>query len=243
MKKGLKLSRDVDFIWPDVTIGNTINAIRFAIKNKTCLLLNGFPAISSYELFSDLKTPKEEAWASIAYEAYNMSLIPFSGKIKSIRIEPSKAHVFTKSEKKYTIAYENINLFSLNGVSGLESEFDKVFCHNKVVDWFDVRSGGEEILSFEVPEGDVIQDIQCYPSKRRDGQTYYDLYSVSHLSDPQLASYEYSDTYIRFMIQKYVQDKQISLELWKRDVGKVYEIVPKIESANIKWLGDAHEIH
>lgn len=234
-----------DFVWPDVTIGNTIDAVQFAIKNKTCLLLNSFPVVGSYELFSGLKISREEAWAEAAYQAYNMSLVPFSDKIKSIRISNDRIQVFTKTEKKYTIYYENINLFSLNNVSGLESDFDKVFCYNKVIDWFDVRSGGEESFDFDIPSDSVIQSIECYPSKRLDGQRYYDVYSVSYLSDAQLTSYEYSDTYIRFMIQKYAKltNKEINLELWKRDVGKVYEIVSKQTKENIKWLGDTCETH
>jgi hypothetical protein len=226
-----------------VTIGNTINALRFAIKNKTCLLVNGFPVVGSYELLPDLDISKEEAWANAAYQAYDMSLVPFSDKIKSLRIANNTIQVFTKSEKNYTIRYENINLFSLNNISGLEMEFDKVFCYNKVVDWFDVRSGGEEALTFNVPPAGTIQDIKSYPSNRLDGQEYYDLYSVSHLSDQQLSNYEYSDTYVRFAVQKCVVDKKVILELWKRDVGKVYKIDPKQTYKNIKWLGDIHEVH
>ena len=93
---------------------------------------------------------------------------------------------------------------------GDKINFDKVFCYNKVVDWFDVRSGGGEELVFNIPQDSVIQSIESYPSSRRDGQIHYDLYSVSHLSDSQLISYEYSDTYIRFMVQKYVRDKKIN---------------------------------
>jgi len=235
------LSRDVDFVWPDVTIGSTINAVRFAIKNKTNLLLNSFPVVNSYELLPDLVQRREEVWASLAYEAYNLGLVPFSGNIKSVRIEADDLKVFTNSEKKYTISYENINLFSLKNVFGLESEFEKNFCYNEVYDWFDVRSGGENPPDFEIPEGSVIQDIKTYPSKRRDGYEYYDLYSISHLSDNQLVDYEYSDAYIRFMIQKYVKRKEIELELWKRDVRKVYEIISKEQRENIKWLGGSHE--
>ena len=235
----------VDFVWPDVTIGNTIDAVQFAIKNKTCLLLNSFPVVGSYELLPASKISREEVWAEAVYQAYNMSLVPFSDKIKLIRISDDRIQVFTKTEKKYTIYYESINLFSLNNVSGLESDFEKVFCYNKVIDWFDVRSGGEESFNFDIPSDSVIQNIECYPSKRLDGQRYYDICSVSHLSDAQLANYEYSDTYIRFMVQKYAKlaNKEIKLELWKRDVGKVYEIVSKQTSENIKWLGDACEVH
>ena len=232
-----------DFVWPDVTIGNTIDAVQFATKNKTCLLLNNFPVVGSYELLSGSKISREEAWAEAVYQAYNMSLVPFSDKIKSIRISDDSIQVFTKTEKKYTIYYESINLFSLNNISGLESDFDKVFCYNKVIDWFDVRSGGEDRLSFDIPRDSVIQSIKSYPSSRRDGQIHYDLYSISHLSDSQIINYEYSDTYIRFMIQRYVKDKEIKLELWKRDIGRVCEVVPKQMIENIKWLGDTHETY
>tara|TARA_R110002020_G_scaffold68347_2_gene179038 strand:+ start:737 stop:1450 length:714 start_codon:yes stop_codon:yes gene_type:complete len=235
------LSRDVDFVWSSVAIGDTINAVRFAIENKTSLLLSSFPAVNSYELLADLNTSKEEVWASLAYEAYDLGLVPFSGKIKSIRIEPDFIKVFTKSEKRYTIAYENINLFSLNNISGLESEFDRNFCYNEVCDWFDLRSGGEEEPSFSIPAGSVIQAIEPYPSHRRDGYEYYDVYSISHLSDSQLMDYEYSDTYIKFMIQKYSKQQNIDLELWKRDVRKVYQITPKQLRKNINWLGETHE--
>ena len=235
------MSRDVDFVWTNVTIGNDINAVRFAIENETHLLLCSFPAVDSYELLSDLKTPKEEVWASLVYEAYNMGLIPFSSKIKSVRIETDFIKVFTKSEKRYTITYENINLFSLNGVSGLELEFDKNFCYNEVYDWFDVRSGGEKEPSFDIPRDSIIQDVKSYPSSRRDGHEYYDIYSVAHLSDDQLRDYECSDTYVKFMLQKYAKKENLDLELWKREIRKVYQIVPRHTRKNINWLGDTHE--
>ncbi len=212
-----------DFHWPQLTIGNTIDAIRFAITNKTYLLFNSFPTFNSYDLFRDL-SPVEETWANLVYDAWNQSLVPFPGALEKMRVHGDTLTAHTKNGGVYNISFEHINLFATKNVFGIEECFSKNFQHNRVVDWFDVVQGGTTPCGFDLSLDDSVQRISFYESSRIDGRTYYDLYCVSHLTDEQLLNYEYSDTFVKFKIIKSAQ-KKLNLSLWKRDVFKVYEIM------------------
>ena len=41
------MDADADFYWPEITIGNNLDAVRFAISNKNYLLFNCIPCIFS----------------------------------------------------------------------------------------------------------------------------------------------------------------------------------------------------
>ena len=229
-----------DFYWPQLTIGSTTDAIRFAITNKTFLLFNSFPTFNSYDLLRDL-TSEEEAWAAAAYNAADLSLLPFSGALEKIRVDGHTLVAHTRSGGVYTIAFEQIDLFATKNIFGLEDCFTKTLQYNRVVDWFDVLQGGSTPCGFDLSQHETIKQTTFYESGRVDGREYYDLFCVSHLTDEQLMDYEYSDTFIKFKIVKSAQEK-LSLNLWKRDVFKIYEIMYNDEyRENINWRGKKFE--
>ena len=225
-----------DFYWPQLTIGSTIDAIRFAITNKTFLLFNSFPTFNSYDLLRDL-TSEEEAWAAAAYKAAALSLLPFSGVLEKIRIDDYVLTAHTRDSGVYNIAFKQIDLFATKNIVGLEDCFTKTLQYNRVVDWFDVLQGGSTPCSFDLSRHDTIKQATFYESGRIDGREYYDLFCVSHLTDEQLMDYEYSDTFVKFKIVKSAQ-KKLNLNLWKRDVFKIYEIAYSDERReNVNWHG------
>ena len=58
---------DADFHWPTISIGNNLDAVRFATTNKTYLLLNGFPDVNSFDLSGSLAL--EQSWATAMHDA------------------------------------------------------------------------------------------------------------------------------------------------------------------------------
>tara|TARA_R110002074_G_scaffold246284_9_gene418281 strand:+ start:501 stop:1220 length:720 start_codon:yes stop_codon:yes gene_type:complete len=236
---------DVDFYWPCISIGNTLDAIRFAATNKTCLLLNSFPDVNSFDISGSLAGPEEE-WASSVYDLYNQALMPIPGAVDSIRVTDDVMVVVTSNGGRYKIAFDKAYLFATNNVLGLEGCLEKTFLHNKVVDWFDAIRGGDNHYHLGPIPDETITQAGFYPSNRIDGRVYYDLFSVSRLSEEQLISHEHSDTAVRFKIQKMAEQlgKNLILKFWKRDIFKVYNVMCTAGMpSKISWMGGSIESH
>ena len=248
MKSALVTKRtdvDADFYWPNITVGNTLDAIRFATTNKTYLLLNGFPDVNSLDLPGSI-AGAEQCWAAVIYDAYNKALVPFSGPLTQIRVEGSTVAVHTSQGSLYRIAFDHLNMFTTNNVAGVEEWLTKKFCYNKVVDWYDVYRGGDDPYELVNNIDPSIKKVSFYKSNRIDGREYYDVFSLSQLSEEQLVSHEYSDTATRFKIRKIAKDlgKDIVLKFWKRDVFKVYDVTcSEATPQNISWRGQGKEAH
>ena len=162
-----------------------------------------------------------------------------------IRIDDNMLIVRTPSEGVYRIKFEHVDLFATNNVHGLEDCFNKSLRYNRVLDWFDVESGGSSPHQLVNDLDSTIKRLLFYRSSRLDGKEYYDLLSVSHLDEEQMHSHEYSDVLTKFKIQKIAAKcgVNIILNLWKRDVSKVYKIVySDCGLRNVTWRGPELEV-
>ena len=79
-----------------------------------------------------------------------------------------------------------------------------------------------------------VKHVVSYPSNRIDGKQYFDLFSVSHLTEQQLLDYNFSDTFIKFRIEKQ-SINNLKLLFWKRDVIRVSKIDLVSSQENICW--------
>ena len=230
-----------DFYWPEITIGSDLNAVRFAISSKNFLLFNSVPVFNSYDLHGHLDD-LESLWARDSYRAYEMGLVPMPGALQSIRMSDLLS-VKTIDGGYFRIQYDRVNLFSTKNVVSDSIEFSRKLAYNKVVDWFDIKRGGQS--KRQLPPSGPIKDIVFYPSSRIDGKEYFDLFSVSHLTDEQLKDYNYSDTFMKFRIQKLSEASGDKLELsfWKRQVIKVYETDLLSAPKGVSWRVPQLEEH
>jgi len=218
-----------DFQWRNLTVGYDIDAVRFAVKNKTFILLNGHPSIHSYDV-DPAGCNLEEEWAKKSVQLYDLGLNPFGDRIKTLRFDTKKKRVkvFTASSK-YEILYEHLTVFNLQNVFGLECDFNETLVGYRVLDWFDIKKSADiSIDLLEDSTSNFVKKIQLFPSTRRDGaHASKDLVSESFLSREQLNSIDYSDTMARFKTMKMLSSRGVSgveLELWKRDVLPIFTL-------------------
>ena len=232
---------DVDFPWQDVVIGNEINAIRYSTERKACLLRNRASSVHSYELYSDSNSSIEDIWSAESYRLYQSGLDPFTNTIRLLRVDPSRRiiRITTNSHKTYVLSYENLHVFDVCNIEGLEDYFSQQQTTNRVLDWFDVRSirgPQSEILTSD----DFVNNVHFFKSCRIDGNTeHQDIVCESFLSNEQLKSTEYSDTMSRFKtiheLSKLGYD-DVELTLWKRDIIPLFKTNYK-KTNNISWRG------
>ena len=223
-----KTPTDVDYIYDSVVIGNDLNAVQFALKNKSHLLLNSYPSVHSYECAPSECTPLEEQWASSVYELYQKGLCPFV-EIKNIRVvEDEKiVKVTTKNENSYCIKYNEIHILDIENVNG--TQVTRELINYRVVDWFDCQ--GLYDLEFEEIKTDdeFVNLIRFFKSTRIDGnRRYLDLLCESYLTQEQLKNFDFSDTMVKFKIMDLLKKRgydKIKMSLWKRDVHPIYKTI------------------
>ena len=210
-----------DYEWGTVVIGADLDAVRFAHDNKYFLIKNRSPYHHSYE-------SAEQEWAEKIYQLYEMALVPFTDKSKSIRIYPEEKilKVFTDRDA-YTVKYEKLYLFDDENVEGMC--LDKKLIHYRVLDWFDCQGlqnvGFEEITT----DDKFVSRVKLFKSLRIDGnRKYLDLVCESFLTEEQLKSFDYSDTMAKFKVVGLLQGKGIAnarASLWKREIYPIYDTI------------------
>jgi hypothetical protein len=101
------------------------------------------------------------------------------------------------------IKFEELIIFSDDGVLGLPTPINIPQKKYKVYDWFDVRSGMKHPYDFIEDDTEFVKEILFYPTDRVDGnQVYKDAVSISYLTEKQITSFEYSDINARFKTLK-----------------------------------------
>ena len=73
----------------------------------------------------------------------------------------------------------------------------------KVIDWFNVKSGMNHQIDKINTESDFVKEILFYPSIRMSGvdKNKKDLVAISFMKEKQLHDVEYSDSYVRLKTQ------------------------------------------
>ena len=101
------------------------------------------------------------------------------------------------------IHFEELIIFSDEGVSGLPTPAQLPQKKYKVYDWFDVRSGMKHQYDYIEGDTELVSEILFYPTDRVDGnQAFKDAVSISYLTEKQLGSFDYSDINARFKTLK-----------------------------------------
>lgn len=220
------------FQWKDLVIGSCIESIRFAHEHKFFLLKNAESHYHSYEGI-------QEEWARKVYDLYNIGKTPITERITSIRVnsEQKDLKIFTEYGH-FTAEYENLHLFSMDNIFGLEQEANTTLVGYRVLDWFDVRAMGVHDLDEIILGDDFINNIRFFKTCRLDGnQPYKDLVCESFLTEKQLKSVDFTDTMARFKTLSILEERGLGkpkLELWKRDVYPIKETIYK-EQNSIYW--------
>ena len=190
-----------DFFEPEINLSSFfLEPVTFELKTNTGVKVVGIPKLALWERLS-----------------YMMSLsgrLPFSDKVKSIRVDQEKktVRVAAAGNSGMKLGYDKLRVFDDTDLHGLEScmSYDLGEIHNvnflppkkfKILDWFNVRSGCRHEYDYFCTNDDLVKEVYFYPSERVDGKhDLKDLVAVSYLTEDQIHNTEYSDTYARFKV-------------------------------------------
>ena len=229
--------RDIKFVYKQVIIGSSLNALLYSFLNNVPFVYVKLERPHRFEYFDpeqDLSffgmeneertlispqckkligSSKDILWEKLYFYLTLAGLNPIADKASSINKVPAgekELKVFTHKARMAKIKFEELIIFSDEGVSGLPTPITIPQKKYKVYDWFDVRSGMKHEYDFIEDESDFVKEILFYPTERVDGnQPFKDAVSISYLTEKQLKSYEYSDINARFKTLKMMKSAGI----------------------------------
>lgn len=155
-----------------------------------------------------LGNSKRDIWEKLFFMLSISAQVPFGDKVKSIRIE-EKLKVITR--KTIDLDFNKVRIFDDRKIQGIPKKEDGEGGSYVVYDWISVHSGATHSLDFiDDIAGSVIEEVIFYPTDRIDGNhNKKDIVCVSKMTDDQLNDYRFSDTYVRFKVEKLMKEAGI----------------------------------
>jgi len=205
------------YAWKKVVIGGTLDALIQAHKTNSHLIINNVDGISPFDEIGDdqdlgIKEHSSrtlyELWENLSYELAMKGLNPFGLQVDSVKLEDNTIEVMANS-RKTIIQAEEICVYSIENVSGLEEERDEITGY-RVLDWFDVRKGMNHDFEYYEREEKFCNKFYFYLSERIDGnKKFKDLVVESFLSVPQIKDPDFSDTMVRLISTRVMKELNI----------------------------------
>ena len=264
--------KDHTYEYDKIVIGSSVSALLYSYFNNIPAIFTNIEKPKFFERFSlnanfndlgfdtatsnlamadfnqTIGVPKYYIWGRLVYLLSYAGLLPLSEKAISIRLEDkSILRVATEYSRFAKFKFNQLLVFSDDNFHGIESKNSNLY---EVIDWMNVRSGMTHGLDRIENTSNFVKCIHFYPSDRIDGaHNKKDLVAVSHLTEEQLADFNYSDTYARFIVEDLMKKNGIKGRRNGRDTNnpnlyRYYSI--KIETAkreinNIKYLTSPDE--
>lgn len=228
--------RNINFTYKKIIIGSSLNALLYSFLNNIPFVYvklerphrfdyfepeqdlsffgieNNPQTLMSRRCANIIGAAKDIIWEKLYFYLTLAGLNPVADKASSINIVPpgTCCKVFTHKARMIKISFEELIIFSDEGVSGLPTPISFPTKKYKVYDWFDVRSGMKHEYDFLEDDDYFVNQILFYPTDRVDGnQPFKDAVSISYLTEEQLTSFDYSDINARFKTLKMMKEAGI----------------------------------
>jgi hypothetical protein len=219
--------RDINFNYEKIIIGSNLDALLYCFLNNLPFVYVNIDPPHRFDHFKPeqdlsffglenkshtLASPtsnkvigsyKDILWEKLYFYLTLSGLNPVADKASSIKVGDKELKVFTHKARMAKINFEELIIFTDDGVSGLPTPAQLPEKKYKVYDWFDVRSGMKHHHDYIEDDTEFVSEILFYPTDRVDGnQVYKDAVSISYLTEKQLNSFDYSDINARFKTLK-----------------------------------------
>lgn len=219
--------RDINFNYEKIIIGSNLDALLYCFLNNLPFVYVNIDPPHRFDHFKPeqdlsffglenkshtLASPtsnkvigsyKDILWEKLYFYLTLSGLNPVADKASSIKVGDKELKVFTHKARMAKINFEELIIFTDDGVSGLPTPTQLPEKKYKVYDWFDVRSGMKHKHDYIEDNTELVSEILFYPTDRVDGnQVFKDAVSISYLTEKQLNSFDYSDINARFKTLK-----------------------------------------
>jgi hypothetical protein len=143
---------------------------------------------------------KVQVWQRVLFLLSLAGKVLYGDNVRSISVKGNKLvvnHLRTKGE---LLDFKKLVVFDDEGIVGLPELVEQRVFKNIVYDWVNMNSGGSHDYDLLAGEGDFVNMIHFYPSRRSNNSRFKDLVCVSYMTDEELNDFSYSDTYVKFKL-------------------------------------------
>ncbi len=177
-----------------VLIGGSLSALELAHKTGLPILMIPQPPPSIF--FSDV-----ERWRHLSFVLSLSGQLPLSDNLSKVRFEEGDKHIscFTNNSKIVKVSYDEAYVVDDHQVTGLPVPSKTAKKEYLVLDWINVRRGGNHPYDYILDEdSNFVRKIVFYPSLRIMGtrSTIKDACAMSLMTEKQLRNLDYSETYV-----------------------------------------------
>ena len=206
------MSQDVN-----ITIGGSLNALQWAYQRGTRLIINEPSFPPPYEPPST-----KLAWGLLYYKLVMDGKVIGGDYVNAIKINNEEIIVACKNNIINKITYDKITIFDDKNITGLPDVKEEVDSYI-VTDTMHAKSFVFKDTDFQHHTGDnlasqinIHKDYVNSPAQ---------IWVISHLSQKQLQSFDYSDTMAKFKTESILKELGFTGNFMKRD-----EIVLEVDS-------------
>ena len=193
-----------------VVIGSTVESLFYALKTDSFIVYNRKRPHLFYRQFpipimGDSREPKIISRLLLSLSLMG-KVIQFEN-IENIRITGNALKLFAENQI-YNYQFDRCEIFDSTGVIH-ENEIDQPnppMYH--VIDDFELKNLGKAVKSIPSfhQDDNFVSSIHFYTSNRVDGASFItDCVTDSHLTLEQLQNFEYSDSTIKFVVERYLR--------------------------------------
>ena len=204
----MKLKNHV-FEKDEIIVGGNLSAlIRGALSNLPLVFTSPTPPDRFKKIPNSPKT-QLELWERLMFFMGLRGLIPFSNLCQSIRVIDDRLDIITNRHRKSSVKFNNLIIYDDRQITGLPTFVKEEKHKNFVIDWVNVRSGCTHELDELCSHDNFVSKVHFYPTERSDNKNFKDLAAISYLTDEQLEDFDFSDTMVKFKVQKMMKEAGI----------------------------------
>lgn len=233
----------------DYVIGSTVEAFAYAYKHSLPVLFtrleyphefdfcspdddfssilienNPIKLVSNNKEKTIIGASKIEVWERLYFLLSLAGLFPFGDLVRSISLNEEKKTIRLniKNYKIKELSFDNLFIFSDEGLFGLPTPEVEDANNFKVIDWFKVHKGANHRFDL-LESGDLLLNkVYFHAFKTRSKFYHKDAVGISFLGKEMLDEYEFSDINAKFKLIKMMKrakiNKSIKIEILEREV-------------------------
>jgi hypothetical protein len=215
-----KLGKHV-YEWDKVVIGGDLRSLLFAANyNYPVIFVEPSPPfrfnildpeldLSEFGLTEQREIYELELWEKMFFILGLSGLSPLSSKAQGIRVKQDTLIITTESLRVVKAKFSKLVVFEDKNLKTLPELVKKQDRGNKVIDWFNIRSGCRHKLNILHGNDNFISRIHFYPTDRSDNKTFKDAVSISYLKKSQLQNTNFSEYMARFKVEHMMKEAGI----------------------------------
>jgi hypothetical protein len=159
--------------WPNITIGNNLDALLHAYETKSYFICNDKLDYLFYDkLIPDLEVPPKlkftsgeslhKVFSDIAYHLSYIGRNTLGLNVDGINLYPEENYLtisYENETKFIKVNYEYLRIFDINNINGIPFETDDTINYYHVYDWFEEKGTKYEPKELIDKESDFVKKV------------------------------------------------------------------------------------